>query len=484
MSSTKKELFSGVFYLAIAKYSGMVISLIVVGILSRLLTSADFGIVAIATVIITFFAIFTDIGLSTAIIQKKELTQDDLSNIFSFTIFVGLGISVVFFACAQMVGSYYQSQILTNICKLLAIHLFLASANIVPNALFYKNKAFKHLAVRTLSIQLFAGVIAIAVASTGGGLYALLINPLVSGLLVFIVSYNRYPQKIRFTLGLHSIRKIFSYSAYQFLFNIINYFSRNLDKLLIGKYMTMSQLGYYEKSYRTMMLPMQNITQVVTPVMHPVLSDYQNHLHKLAQSYEKIIRFLAFVGFPLTALLYFTAREIILILYGGQWIDSIPVFRVLALSVGIQIILSSSGSIFQAANDTKSLFFCGVFSSILNVAGVIVGIWGFGSLVAIAWCFCITFSINFIQCYWMMYRITMKRKLSCFFKQLLSPALAGLIVATGLYSISQLLNDSNIFISFTIKCVLSLTISVSYIQLTKEYDIIRAVKKKIKRQFG
>jgi O-antigen/teichoic acid export membrane protein len=162
---------------------------------------------------------------------------------------------------------------------------------------------------------------------------------------------------------LYVLRQIFSYSAYQFLFNIINYFSRNLDKLLIGKYMGMSPLGYYEKSYRLMMLPLQNITQVITPVMHPIFSDYQNDLERLASGYERIVRFLAFIGLPLSVLLYFTASEVTLIIFGDQWIPSIPIFQILTLSVGIQIILSSSGSIFQAAGDTKSLFVCGLFSS-------------------------------------------------------------------------------------------------------------------------
>ena len=131
--------------------------------------------------------------------------------------------------------------------------------------------------------------------------------------------------------------------------------------------MGMSDLGYYEKSYRLMMLPLQNIAQVITPVMHPIFSDFQNDKGKLLSSYEHIVRFLAFIGLPLSALLFFTAEEVTIIIFGNQWMPSVPVFRILSLSVGIQIILSSSGSIFQAAGDTRSLFVCGVFSSVLNI---------------------------------------------------------------------------------------------------------------------
>ena len=272
------------------------------------------------------------------------------------------------------------------------------------------------------------------------------------------------------------LRKIFSYSAYQFLFNVINYFSRNLDKLLIGKYMSMSDLGYYEKSYRLMMLPLQNITQVITPVMHPIFSDFQNDKAKLATSYERILRFLAFIGLPLSVLLFFTAEEVTLIIFGDQWLPSVPVFRLLSLSVGIQIILSSSGSIFQAAGDTRSLFVCGMFSSTLNVAGILLGIFYFGTLTAVASCIVVTFTINFIQCYWQMYRVTFQRSVWPFIHQLISPLVISVLMALVLTPMQYALDGMNIFVTIIAKGIVSFIIFGTYIQATHEYDIIGKVR--------
>ena len=156
--------------------------------------------------------------------------------------------------------------------------------------------------------------------------------------------------------GLDAIRKIFSFSAYQFLFNAINYFSRNLDKLLIGKYMGMTPLGYYEKSYRLMMLPLQNITHVISRSCIRYFQSSSTICSGCARRMEKIVRLLAFIGFPLSVFLWFAAQEVVLIIFGSQWMPSVPVFRILSLSVGVQIVLASSGGIFQAANDTRSLF--------------------------------------------------------------------------------------------------------------------------------
>lgn len=156
-NNIKHQLFSGVFYTALAKYSGIIISLVVAGILARLLSPDDFGVVAIATVIIAFFNLFTDMGISPAIVQHKSLTKEELSDIFSFTVWTGIGISILFFAASWLIADYYKSEILRTLCQLLSVNLFFASANIVPGALFYRNKEFKFIAIRSFIIQIAGG---------------------------------------------------------------------------------------------------------------------------------------------------------------------------------------------------------------------------------------------------------------------------------------------------------------------------------------
>ena len=445
MSKTKKELLSGIYYTSIAKYIGIIISLIVSGILARLIEPKEFGIVAIATVIISFFSIFSDLGIAPAIIQNKELTNKDLSHIFSFTVWLGATISILFFLSSWPISWFYKSSKLLIICQILSINLFFAAANIVPNALLFKNKEFKFIAYRSLIIQTIGGGIASIAALMGIGLYALIINPIFSSILLFIISYRKKPQKFSLIGDIESIKKIFNYSVYLFMFTL------------------------------------QNITHIISPVMHPIFSDFQNDLKKLSTSYEKIIHLLAFIGFPLSVLLWFNAHEIILIVFGEQWIPSVSIFQTLSLSVGIQIILSTSGSIFQAANDTKSLFICGVFSTVLNVSGIIIGIFIFDSLEIIAWCIFLTFSINFILCYIMMYKITFKQKMQSFWSQLTSPLLLSFILIICISPAYFLLDTLSIFFSLMIKVLTFAIIYILYIQISGEYDIINLIKSKIKR---
>lgn len=482
MATIKQQMLSGVFYTAIAKYSGILISLVVMAVLARLLCPDDFGTVAIATVFINFFSIFTNIGVSSAIVQNKELTSKDINHIYMFTIWVGIALSVIFFTSTRLIAGYYQDERLIPICQLLSINLFFSSAGIVPNSLFFKDKDFKFIAWRTFIIQITVGVIAILAALCGAGLYTLLIQPILSSALIYLISLKKYPQKLLWTLGIDSLKKIWEYSMYQFLFSVMSYFIRNLDKMLIGKYIGMASLGYYEKSYRLMSLPIQNITYVITPVLHPILSDYQKEKEKLAHINERMVRMLALIGFPLGIFLFFCGHELVLSVFGDQWELSIPAFQILSLSVGFQIVMSSSGSFFQSSNDTRGLFICGVFTAIVTCSGFLICILFFRSLEAFAYSMLVSYFLSFVQCYWQLYRYQFRRHLLHLYKQLVSPFILSLLTGGLLYILSLGTSTQNIIFALFVKTTLFCILWGGYIQLRHEYDIIAKIKQILRRK--
>lgn len=480
--SIKKQMTVGIFFTAIAKYSNVFISLIVTAILARILSPEEFGIVAIATVIIVFFNMLTEIGIGPAIIQNKELNNDDLSNIFSFTIWFGLVLTIIFVLLAKPISIYYKTPLLETLSYYLSIAIFFNSAQILPNALIYKDKDFKFIAIRSFSIQLFAGILAVVSVFLGFGIYALLINPILSSILLFIISYIKKPIKFKLLFKFKALNKILSFSVYQFFFNLINYFSRNLDKLIIGKYLNNTMLGYYEKSYRLMMLPLQTITHVVSPVMHPIFSDLQNDYKKLSDSYLKIVKLLAYIGFPLSVLLFFTSRELVLLIFGMQWENSILSFQILSFSVGFQIILSTSGSIFQATNSTKIMFLSGLFSTILTVIAILIGVFYFKTIEAVSFGIMISIIINFFQAYYLMYNIIFKLNLIKLLKCIFLPLLISFVLFFLLWGIQYFIFGFNMILSLSIKSILSLFFVVFFMWAFKVYDIKALVFNLIKRK--
>jgi len=467
--SIGKEIVNGVFWNAIQRYSGIFVQICVTSLLARLLCPEDFGVVAIASVFINFFSLFTDMGIGTAIVQNQELSKKDLDFIFSFCIYCGVVLSGLFFCSSRLIGAAYKNESLIGICNLLSVNLLLASWNIVPNALLYKNKRFKFIAQRTLGLQVLCGVVSVVAAFCGLGMYALVISPIVTSIGLFILNYRQYPLRFTCLIDFQSLKKIGSFSVYQFLFNFINYFSRNLDKLIVGKSFSMNELGYYEKSYRLMMFPLQNITYVITPVMHPVLTALQNDYHELIDKYSKIIKLIAIVSFPLGVFLYFAADGLIALVYGDKWMSVIPVFRILALSVPLQLILSTTGAIYQAAGKTNLLFFAGLINSCCTVTGFSIAAMNFHTLQSIAWAWTITLCINFTVSFTILCKKVLHQSLYGMLNQLIFPMVSGVVLAFMLLMFKYEFESAADYVS-----LISMTILTGITVLVSGYMICKS----------
>ena len=421
MSNIKQELFKGVFWSAVEKYSGLLISLVVSMVLARMLGPKEYGVVAIATVIISFLQMFCTMGIGPAIIQRTDLTNKELDSIFTFSVSVGFVFSIIFFCSSWGIASFYDNQQLVPVCQILSIQLLAVSANMVPNALMTRDKRFKEIAKRTLFLQILTGFVSVYAAFTGAGVYSLLISPVVTSIGVFIWNRNYYQVNIDWSYNLNPIKKIFSFSSYQFLFNFVNYFSRNLDKLIIGRWMSVDALGIYEKSYRLMQLPLQNVTGIVSPVMQPVFREISDDRHDLGAKYAKIVKFIATLSFPIGIILSCMSSEIIHFFYGDKWDDAIPVFSILALSLPFQMILSTSGSMFMVCNNTKAQFWVGIRNTITTVAGFLIAVFIWNTIDAMAWAWTITLFVNFFCSYYVMYKFVLHISIKPFLKELLKP---------------------------------------------------------------
>lgn len=455
MTSTRRTVGKGVFYTALGKYSNIFFSILIGAILARLLSPDEFGIVAIVTVFVTFFNILTDFGIGPAVVQNQQLDKKDVSSIFSFSIILGFIFAGVFFFLATPIANFYNREELIDVSRLLSIAILFYSLQVIPNALNQKALKFKQIGIINVVVQVSTGIIAIILAYKGFSYYALIIRSILNSLLTFIIFYWLMPVKIAFHIHWHSIGKIARFSGFQFLFNFINYFSRNADNLLIGKYFGTASLGYYDKSYRLMTMPVQNLTHVITPVLMPVLSKYQDDKQRIFNNYLKVVKLLGTIGLPLSVFLYFAANEIILLLYGSQWGQSIPVFKILALTVGIQMVLSSTGSIFQAVNRTDLLFISGLLSAIFMVGGIYYGVFIGKNLESVGYGLIVAFTINFFQTFYFLINRVLKTSFWNFLNAFLLPVVIALILIPVNYLVS-LLSIKSMIISLIVKFIASL----------------------------
>lgn len=468
--SFKDELISGAAYTAIAKYLGLVVGLGVSAILSRILTPEDFGVIAIAMVLIGFITLLGANGMGPAIIQNRTLSKQDVEDIFAFTVYLSVVATGFFAACAPLVATVYGDPQLTEICLLLSLNLLFSFLNIVPNALLFKHKRFKYIAKRTIYVQLSLGLVSVVSAIYGAGIYALLINPILGSTLLFLISYRCYKIPFRFKINWEPVTRILPFSLYQIGFNVINYFYRSIDKLLIGRCMGLNQLGYYEKSYRLMMMPLENVSNVINPVLHPLLCEHQNDPSFIFDKYKKVIQYFAYLGFIISAVSYFCSYDLIILIFGSQWIASVAVFRIFSLSIGIQLVQSAVGAVFQSTGHVKQLFLSGCYSLLCMIVAIVVGL-ASNRLTQLAVCIVVAFYVMFIIYHYFLIVRVMHRSLLNFIEALVRPLISSIIVGGALWCYSFFVFVDSLFIDLLAK----VAISAFMIIALQELGVIRDI---------
>lgn len=441
MNNIKGLLIKGAIFTGLAKYSVMIINIIVTAILARLLPPEDFGTIALTVVVTSFFDILANAGIGPAIIQSKDINETDLPNLFRFSTYLAFVLVLLFGALIYPISIFYGKVELISILFLVTIQLFFNTLNVVPLALLLKEKKFQIIAKNAVCSACICGFFSVLAAFNDWGIYSLLITPIGVSVITFVLTVKYNFQIVcfkTFAVSKKSIKKILNFSIYQFLFNFVNYFSRNMDKILLGRYLGFQSLGYYEKSYRLMTLPISTLTNVFTPSLQPVLSDFQNDTTVIRNVYNRISQYLFFVGTILTPFLCFSAKEIILILFGEQWMAAVPVFQVLSVSVPFQMVDSLSGSILQSANKIKYLFKTGIYCAILNLVILVFSLVIFEDIVKISSFISLGFVLNFAISIYYISRYAILQSLKDYFSKNIKYFLSMLLCTLLMIGISFL----------------------------------------------
>lgn len=402
---SKNDFKSGIIFSAVGKYGKLIARTIVNAVLARLLTPEEYGVVAVVQIFLVFFDMLADMGFGPAIIQNKDLDNKDVSVIFRFSLYVAILLGMIFSLMGHPVNIFYDSNLFVPIFLVLGLNVFFHGIMVVPRAVLLKSKDFMRVNIVEIIASVVNGVVSIVLALLGFSYYSIIIGQIIQIMVTFIFYYSFTRIKLDQKVRKEPILKIWGFARNQFVFNFINYFSRNLDNILIGRYMNSAQLAYYNKSYQISLYPNQLLSGIITPVVQPIMSEYQNNLEVIKRTYLRMVRLLGNIGIPLSVFCFFAADNIIYFLFGQQWGQSIPVFQILAISIWEQMIASSTGAFYQSSNRTDLLLLSGIQSMLLNVIAIIYGVY-LGSIETVAIMVVITFMINFIfNNYLLLYRI-------------------------------------------------------------------------------
>jgi len=425
----KKQLYKAMGKSMAAKYTVYVVNLLSTVWLARLFTPELFGTVAAIMVFFAFFQLISEVGLGPAVVNVNTLAPTDRNGIFSLTLLVGAGMSLLFYALSSVFTNFYGLPRVDEVIPYVTVGLFFSAAGIVPNAFLMRQQAFYHMAVAGLCGQVASTLAAVLLMHVIDPLHALASRAVFGAVVGFMAAYyfSGATEFGRPVLGkkLSAIKPLLSFSMYQFGFNFINYFSRNLDNILVGKYLGASSLGVYEKAYQLMAYPLQLLTHAFTPAIQPVLRQYAHDVEKIEHIHRDFTFKLSLLGAAAGLAMFLLADIIVKVALGPNWAGVVPLIHVLAIAIPVQIVLSTSGSFFQTMNRPDLLFISGFLSAIVMVAAIIWGIVQ-RDMIAMAWALVTAFHFNFFQAYFVMYSRIFKVNLLKFFARMIP---AGAVVS-------------------------------------------------------
>jgi len=346
-------------------------------VLARLLSPSDFGLMAMIWVVIGFAEVFADLGISSAIVQRKEVSPNLLSSLFWFNVLFGLFSMAAIFLAAPYAADFYREPRVVPLMQWLSVSFLLNGLAGMQKSLMQRECAFE----QSAKIEIFSTVLAAAVgigsAYLGHGVWSLVYQSLsfsITGcILVWLVNTWRPGLIFKWV----EVRSVMNYSMNLTGFAIFNFFARNVDNILIGRYLGAQDLGFYDLAYRLLLYPLQAVSNVVGQVLFPIYAQIQDDNEKFRLAYLKVSASIALVTFPIMLGLAAVSTPFVLVFFGDKWLPAATLIMILAPVGALQSIIMTVGTIYQVKNRTDILLKWGIVSGVSFTLAFIASVhWG------------------------------------------------------------------------------------------------------------
>jgi PST family polysaccharide transporter len=419
-----------------SRFFSVVISLASTAILARILTPFDFGVVAMVLSVSAFVAVFRDFGLSSAAIQKGSTLTDKQSNaLFWVNVAAGILLTVAFACSAPVVAWIYGNDDLIPVTVVVSLSFVLSSLGAQHAAALQRHMLFQRKAIADIAGTVVTFLVAVVLAFKGFAYWSLVMANIAGVLTTTLMLMLLSPFHIRRPSKDVDVKELLHFGGRVTAFEFINYFHRNLDNILIGKFWGSDALGVYSRAYQLLMFPITNLRAPITAVAFPAMSRLQDDPSSFRTYYCRVAHLLAFASMPLVAFLYVAAPEVVHVLLGSQWNAVIPVFKALAITAFIQPVASLRGLVALASGRSTDYLWLGVINAIVACAAFVAGLpWG---PEGVAWAYGIAIYALLYPTLTLSYRSTAIRMID-FWQTIQQPALTSTASAIAVLSIPPL----------------------------------------------
>jgi O-antigen/teichoic acid export membrane protein len=330
-TTLKQKTAKGLFWGGISSGAEQVFGVIFGICLARMLNADDYGLVGMLAIFSGIITTVINSGFSVALINKHDAIHKDYNAVFWFTFLVGLISYAILFFSAPFIARFFGRPELINLSRVLFINIFLGGITAVPAAVMYKRLMIKPQAIIVILSQLISGSVGIFLAFKGYAYWALVIQNTVLVFLGFILRYIYMPWKPDLKIDFKPLKEMFSFSIKLLITGIFSAINSNVLSVLFGKFYNAIQLGYYAQGQKWTTMGHSFVTGMINQVSQPVLVQVKEDKERQVSVLRKMIRFGAFVSFPMILGLAFIGNEFIVIAIGEKWQASVPFLQLFCI---------------------------------------------------------------------------------------------------------------------------------------------------------
>lgn len=373
----KSKVVKGAFWNGLERFGTAFFLFVSNLVLARLLSPDDFGCIGMLMVFISISDAIIDGGFGAALVQKKNVTQEDYSTIFVWNILVSIFLYVLLFLCAPVIARFYNIESLSLILRVQGLVLLFNGFCIIQRSMLQKNLMFKKIAKVNVSATVVGTMIGIMCAFIGLGVWSLVIKLLFTSVMASVVLWVGTNWKPKFIFDYNSFKSLFNFGSFMFLTSITNSIYQNTISLVIGKSISSTTLGYFTQARKLEDVPRQAISSIITNVTFPAFSKLQDDNTRIFNAVRKTIALLGFVNISFSVLMIIVAKSLIILLLSEKWIQCVPYFQVVCLyGIGMGFI-DFYNSVFKGLGKSNYLFYTGVLRKSIGVALILLGVnWG------------------------------------------------------------------------------------------------------------
>lgn len=383
-SSLTRDTVTGMFWVAFGRAGRAILQILVLAILARLLTPADFGVVSAGLVVIGFSAIFSQLGFGPALVQRPNLEQRHIEAAFTASVLFGLFVGLLIWLGAPLAADFFRIERVAPVLRVLAWTFPLKGLGTVSESLLQRDLRFRWLANREVaSYGLGYGLVGVVLAWSGAGVWALVAANMAQATLNTGLLIVARPPSVRLRVNREAFRDLAIFGGGFTAAKIGNYVALQGDNLVVGRWLGPAALGAYGRAYQLMAMPAALFADVLDTALFPAMAKVQDDEQRLTTAYRRGVALVALVMLPASALLFVLAPELVYLFLGPRWASAVAPFKILALGMLFRSSYKMSDSICRATGAVyRRAWRQGVYG-LLVIGGAWVGQhWG---LSGVAW---------------------------------------------------------------------------------------------------